>query len=185
MEDHKIIQLFCTRDETALEETAKKYNRYCTQIAYNILANLEDSKECVNDALLGAWHKIPPHIPEKLSSFLGRITRNIALDKYDYNTAEKRNKKFETLLDELNECLSSANNVERQYEEGEIAKSISTFLHSSNKEHRNMFLRRYWYSDSISDIASRFEVSESKVKSILFRTRNKLKIYLMKEGFVV
>lgn len=185
MDDREIIQLYFARNETALKETSKKYNNYCTQIANNILSNVEDAEECVNDTFLGAWKAIPPKSPEKLSSFLGRITRNIALNKYDYYKAQKRSKAFETILDELNDCLSSSDNVESQYEGEQIADSISEFLHNIHEDHRNIFLRRYWYSDSVIDIATRFSISESKTKSILFRTRKKLQIYLKKEGYVL
>ncbi|MEC0090464.1 RNA polymerase sigma factor [Paenibacillus macquariensis] len=185
MNDRDIIQLYFARNESAVEETSKKYKKYCTQIARNILSNVEDSEECVNDTFLGAWEAIPPKSPEKLSSFLGRITRNIALNKYDYYKAKKRNKEFETILDELNDCVSSSDNVESQYEGEQMAESISEFLQSIKEDHRNIFLRRYWYSDSMTDIASRFAISESKTKSILFRIRKKLQIYLKKEGYVL
>ncbi|WP_136608084.1 RNA polymerase sigma factor [Paenibacillus dokdonensis] len=184
MEDREIIQLYFARNETAIEETSKKYRNYCTRIAHNILSNVEDSEECVNDAFLGAWEAIPPKSPDKLSSYLGRITRNIALNRFDYYTAKKRNKEFETVLDELNDCLSSSDNVESRYEEEQMAGAISRFLQSIHEDHRNIFLRRYWYSDSLADIASRFSISESKTKSVLFRTRKKLQIYLKKEGYV-
>ncbi|WP_232061358.1 RNA polymerase sigma factor [Paenibacillus odorifer] len=183
VEDSEIIQLYFARNERAVEETSKKYRNYCTRIAHNILSNAEDSEECVNDTFLGAWEAIPPKSPAKLSSFLGRITRNIALNKYDYYMAKKRNKKFDTILDELNDCLSSSDNVETQYEEAQIAESISKFLYNIKEDQRNIFLRRYWYSDSLADIAARFSISESKTKSILFRTRKKLQIYLQKEGY--
>lgn len=183
MEDSEIIQLYFARNETAIEETSKKYRNYCTKIANNILCNSEDSEECVNDTFLGAWEAIPPNSPGKLSSFLGKITRNIALNKYDYYMAKKRNKNFDRILDELNDCLSSPNNVEHQYEEEQLAESISNFLKSISMDHRNIFLRRYWYSDSLADIAERFNISDSKTKSVLFRTRKKLQIHLKKEGY--
>ncbi|MFB7813647.1 RNA polymerase sigma factor [Paenibacillus chitinolyticus] len=185
MEDKEIIQLYLARNERAIEETAKKYKHYCVRIALNILSSVEDAEECVNDTFLGAWRAIPPKSPAKLSSFLGRITRNIALDKYDYHTAKKRSKEFETILDELNDCLSSSDNVESRYEEEQMAEAISQFLKTLNEDHRNIFVRRYWYSDSMSDIASRFSISESKAKSVLFRTRKKLQTYLKKEGYSV
>ncbi len=185
VDDRDIIQLYFARNETAVEETSKKYKNYCTQIARNILSNVEDSEECVNDTFLGAWEAIPPKSPEKLSSFLGRITRNIALNKYDYYKAKKRNKEFDAILDELNDCVSSSDNVESQYEGEQMAESISIFLLNIKEDHRNIFLRRYWYADSMADVASRFAISESKTKSILFRTRKKLQIYLKKEGYVL
>jgi RNA polymerase sigma-70 factor (ECF subfamily) len=185
VEDSEIIQLYFARNESAIEETSRKYRNYCIKIAHNILSNIEDSEECVNDTFLGAWEAIPPKSPAKLSSFLGRITRNIALNKYDYYMAKKRNKKFDTILDELNDCLFSPDNVESQYEEEQMAESISNFLLKINEDHRNIFLRRYWYSDSLAEISARFAISESKTKSVLFRTRKKLQIYLMKEGYIL
>ncbi|MFS0838783.1 RNA polymerase sigma factor [Paenibacillus sp. 1P03SA] len=185
MEDREIIQLYFARNEKAIEETSKKYRNYCTRIARNILFSAEDAEECVNDTFLGAWKAIPPKSPVNLSSFLGRIARNIALDKFDYYTAKKRSKEFETILDELNDCLPSSDNVESRFEEQQMAGAISHFLKSIHEDHRNIFLRRYWYSDSMAEIASRFSISESKAKSVLFRTRKKLQTYLMKEGYAV
>jgi len=185
VEDKDIIQLYFARNEKAIEETSKKYRNYCFRIAHNILSNSEDSEECVNDAFLGAWEAIPPQSPSRLSAFLGRITRNIALNRFDYYTAQKRSRNFETILDELNECLVSSEDVESRYEEEQIAEAISRFLRGVDEDHRNMFLRRYWYSDSMADIAARFSVSESKAKSVLFRTRKKLRIYLKKEGYIL
>lgn len=182
MEDEKIVDLFWERSESAIIETAKKYGQYCKTIAINILGNSEDAKECENDAYHALWNTIPPNRPSVLKAYLGRILRNIAIDKYDYNTAQKRNSKFDLILSELEECIVSPANVELQYEQGEIAKRISEFLWTIDKENRIVFVRRYWYSDSISSIAAQFGMSESKVKSMLFRMRNRLKIYLEKEG---
>ena len=186
MQDYEIVDLYWNRSEIAIKETDLKYGRYCKRIAINILSNNQDAEECVNDAYLGAWNAIPPQRPFSLLSFLGRIIRNIALDRYDYNNAKKRNNKFDVLLSELDECLSqSSDNVENKYEEGEVAKLISDFLLSINSVSRNVFLHRYWYTDSISDIANNYGMSESKVKSILFRVRKKLKKYLEKEGIQI
>lgn len=182
MEDEKIVDLFWERSESAIIETEKKYGQYCKTIAINILGNSEDAKECENDAYHALWNTIPPNRPSVLKAYLGRILRNIAIDKYDYNTAQKRNSKFDLILSELEECIVSPANVELQYEQGEIAKRISEFLWTIDKENRIVFVRRYWYSDSIASIAAQFGMSESKVKSMLFRMRNRLKIYLEKEG---
>jgi RNA polymerase sigma factor (sigma-70 family) len=182
VEDEKIVDLFWERSESAIIETEKKYGQYCKTIAINILGNSEDAKECENDAYHALWNTIPPNRPSVLKAYLGRILRNIAIDKYDYNTAQKRNSKFDLILSELEECIVSPANVELQYEQGEIAKRISEFLWTIDKENRIVFVRRYWYSDSIASIAAQFGMSESKVKSMLFRMRNRLKIYLEKEG---
>lgn len=185
MEDEKIVDLYWERFETAITETSKKYGRYCTKIAFNILANDEDAEESVNDTYLAAWNTMPPSRPNKLSAFLGRITRNIALDKYDYYKAKKRSNEFDLILSELGDCVSAPDNVEADYEAGEAAKNISLFLHGLDTGNRHIFIRRYWYSDSILELAERFDMSESKVKSMLFRTRNKLKKYLEKEDIMV
>lgn len=182
MDDEKIIALYWERSQTAIVETSNKYGGYCRSIASNILSSYLDIEECENDTYLAAWRTIPPTRPNKLSTFLGRLTRNIALDKYGYNTAQKRNNEFSMILSELEEFLASSETVESQYETGEIAKLISHFLSVIDQESSKVFIRRYWYSDSIQDISVRFNMSNSKVKSMLHRTRNKLKKYLEKEG---
>lgn len=184
MDDENIIDLFWERSELAIAETSTKYGIYCRTIALNILSNHSDAEECENDTYIAAWNAMPPTRPTKLLAFLGRLTRNIALDKYDYNTAKKRNGEFDILLSELEECLHSPNNVETEFESGQVSKAISEFLRTIDSEQRVTFIRRYWFLDSIKDISSKFGISESKVKSMLFRTRNKLKIYLEKEGIL-
>lgn len=183
MEDEKIVELFWNRSETAIEETDKKYYRLCKQIALNILSCNEDAEECVNDTYFGVWNSIPIQKPRVFSAYICRITRNIALKKFYYNTAQKRNSKLEISLTELEDCIIGGENVEQQYEAEILAKSISKFLRTLNYEQKNIFLRRYWFCDSITDISIRFNISNTKVKSILFRVRSKLKTYLEKEGF--
>lgn len=182
MEDQGIVHLYIERSQQAIVETKNKYGAYCRVIARNILSSYSDVEECENDTYLAAWNAIPPTMPRKFSVFLGRITRNIALDKYGYNTAKKRNREFEVILTELEDCLSSPDTVETVYEAGEIAKVINQFLYDIDEQARHLFIRRYWYTESIKDLAERFNMSTSKVKSILFRTRNKLRIHLDKEG---
>ena len=182
MEDNAIIELYWNRIEDAIRCTSDKYGRYLLKIALNVLNKREDAEECTNDTYLAAWNKIPPNRPNKLLAFLGRITRNIALDRYDYLSAKKRNSQFNVLLSELEQCLPSNNTVESDLAEGEIADSISRFLKNTNEDMRIVFVGRYWFSDSIKDIAEQFNISESKVKSMLFRTRNKLRFHLEKEG---
>lgn len=182
MEDKKIIDLYFERSENAIYETANKYGNYCRAIAFNILYNNEDTQECENDTYMAAWKAMPPTRPKILRVYLGRLTRNIALDKYDYNKAKKRNNEFDLILSELEECISSKENIETQFQSNNVSKVISDFLRTVNEEKRCIFLRRYWYSDSIEDISSRFNISSSKVKSTLFRMRKKLKLYLEKEG---
>jgi RNA polymerase sigma-70 factor (ECF subfamily) len=185
MNEKEIIDLFWERSEIAISETSKKYGSYCYSIAYNILSNDSDAQECINDAYLAAWNSIPPTRPNIFKTFLGRLTRNISLDRYDYNTAKKRKSDFDILLSELEDCIFSAADTEKEYYNGQVSKMISNFLRTIDKEQRTIFIRRYWYSDSIKDISALFGLSDSKVKSMLFRTRSKLKLYLEEEGVVL
>ncbi|WP_341301024.1 RNA polymerase sigma factor [Lysinibacillus sp. FSL H8-0500] len=182
MEDEKIVALYIQRSQQAIAETKDKYGAYCKVIARNILSSYRDIEECENDTYLAAWHTIPPTIPKRLAVFLGKIMRNIALDRYSYNTAKKRNPEFNMILAELEECIASPYTVETEYEAGEIAKYISQFLYTIDQQSRNLFIHRYWYSYSIAEFAIHFQMSSSKVKSRLFRTRNKLRFYLEEEG---
>ena len=186
MDDNMILDLYWARSESAISETAQKYGGYCTKIAMNILQNSEDTEECVNDTYLKTWNAIPPQRPTIFSSFLGKIIRNLSLNKYKEQRAKKRGGyEVVLLLDELEDCVPSSNRVEYEYEVGVIAQTIDRFLHSIDAESRIVFVRRYWYVDSIRSIAARFQMSESKVKSMLFRTRSKLRIYLEKEGIAI
>ena len=183
MTDQMIVDLFWQRSEDAVQNTTQKYGKYLTKIAMNILNHYEESEECVNDTYLAAWNQMPSDRPQKLLPYLGRITRCLALNRYDYMTAQKRNAEFTLQLSELEECLSGADSAEAQYEASQVASAISAFLRSQSLDVRNIFIRRYWFSDSISEIAEHFQMGESKVKSILFRTRNRLKKYLESEGY--
>ncbi len=185
MDDDQIIDLYLSRSEQAISETSTKYGHYCRTIALRILSDYSEAEECENDTYNAAWNAIPPTRPNYLSAFLGRITRNIALDRFDYKRAKKRNGEFDVLLSELEECIPSANDVEGTYERGQIGKIISAFLRSIDREARFVFLRRYWYCDSIDTISRGLKLSQSKVKSMLFRTRNKLRIYLEQEGIII
>lgn len=179
MDDNLIIDLYWSRSEAAISETDRKYGPYCRSIAYGILQNHEDSEECVSDTWLRAWEAMPPQRPNRLSAFLGKITRNLALDRFDYHHAAKRSAAFDQLLSELNECIPDRRD---DYAQLELTQLLNYFLRSLPREHRNLFLRRYWYCESIEDLAKRYTMSQSAVKSNLFRTRNKLKAYLEKEG---
>ena len=188
MDDRQIIELYNERSETAISETAEKYGKYCYYIAYHILYNEQDSEECVNDTYLRAWKAIPPQWPDKLSTFLGRITRNLALNRYQYYTREKRGYGQTSLvLDELQECVPATGSTEPEQavEDKLLAEVINCFLHELPIEKRMMFLRRYWYMSSIKEIADDYEISEGNVKMTLFRVRNKLKQTLEKEGIVL
>lgn len=183
MTDESIVTLFFERSENAIKSAAEKYERYLTKIAVNILHLREDAEECVNDTYYTAWNQIPPDRPKKLLPYLGRITRCLALNRHDYLTAQKRNVEFTKQLEELGECLSIPDTTESQYESGELGAVISAFLRTIDSGKRNIFIRRYWFSESIADIAKRFALSESKVKSILFRVRKQLAKYLEREGY--
>jgi RNA polymerase sigma-70 factor (ECF subfamily) len=183
MDDAKIVQLYFDRNEQAIPATADKYGNYCTSIAKNILGNHEDAEECVNDTYLNTWNAIPPHRPKMLSTFLGKIVRNLAFNRYKHNTADKRGGgEITAVLDELAGCVSD-NEVEHAYEHKELVAAINDFLGSLPAEKRNIFVCRYWYTDSISDIAVRFDMTYSAVSMTLNRLRTKLHDYLIERGY--
>lgn len=185
MDDERIVDLFFERDEYALFAVAQKYGRYCYTIAFNILHNKEDADESVNDTYMSAWKRIPPHRPMILSTFLGKITRRISFNKWRYSTREKRGGgELQLALDELSEVLSSSENVEKDFEKHELSKSIGEFLFALPKTERDVFISRYWFVADIKEISQKFEFSESKTKSMLLRTREKLKKHLIKEGLI-
>lgn len=186
MTDYDIVKLYLERSEKAIGETEKKYGGYCITVAKNILGNELDAEECVNDTYLRAWNSIPPNKPKKLNTYLGKITRNLAINRYHHYNAEKRgNGQTDLVLEELNFCLPSESETEKDFDEKLLTKSIEHFLKAQSREKRNIFLRRYWYASSIGEIARDFSMSESKVKSILFRMREKLKLHLEKEGIFI
>ena len=185
MEDERIVMLYLERNEEAIRQTEMKYGRYCYTIAYNILHSPEDSDECVNDTLNGAWNAIPPERPTKLQSFLARITRNIAIDRYRYDSAQKRGAEIEveSAIDEYFECIP---NKDASFEdEAVLRRVINGFLESLDVRTRVIFMRRYWYSMSVGAIAEGMRLSESNVGTILHRTRRKFKEYLTKEGIFI
>ncbi len=185
MEDAEIIKLYFDRNETAITETAQKYDSYCYTIAFNVLGSEEDSKETVNDTYLETWKSIPPNCPSVFSAFIGKITRRLAISKLRKRTAEKRGgNEYQISLDELSECVADRSNIEKEMEEKEVIAVINQFLRDLPEIQRNVFICRYWYMDSILSIAKEFHFSESKVKSMLMRTRQKLKQILTKEGLL-
>lgn len=184
-EDSRIVELYLRRSETAIRETAVRYGAYCYNIAYNILRNREDAEESVNDTYLDAWNNIPPHKPSVLSTFLGKITRRISIDRWRRNHADKRGGgEMDLVLDELEDCISDSENVECAIEEREMARIIREFLDGLSVTERRVFLRRYWYMESIAGIASALAFSESKIASMLHRTRIKLRNKLESEGYL-
>ena len=185
MTDWEIVALYWKRSEEAIACTMQKYGRYLLRLAQNILHIHEEAEECVNETYLSAWNQLPPDKPEKLLPYLGRISRCLALNRYDYLTAQKRSMDFTVQLSELEDILSTPDTPQQQYEREELAAAISDFLRTQSEEDRNMFLRRYWYSDSIRDIADRYGLRENTVKSRLLRTRQRLKDHLEKEGYAL
>ena len=184
MEDHRIIDLYWQRNEDAISETATKYGKYLQSISYQILTNTQDAEECVNDTYASAWNTMPPHRPSILSTFLGKITRQISIDLWRKYSAEKRGGGEVALaLDELEDCVSGNGSVEEESEHRELTRKINEFLLALPVTERQVFLCRYWYMDSVSSIAKQFDFSESKITSMLHRTRAKLRVLLEKEGY--
>lgn len=183
MDDKAILDLYWKRSETAISETAAKYGAYCYSIAYNILSNREDSEESVNDTYLAAWSSMPPKRPSMLSAFLGKMTRYISLDRWKQRSRVKRGGgEIPLCLEELADCVSGGEPPEEQLLRQEAIRGINLFLDTLPETERRVFLCRYWYFDPVTQIAKRFGFSESKVLSMLHRTRGKLARHLEKEG---
>lgn len=186
MDDEKIIALFMERSEQAITETSQKYGRYCHYIAYQILRNDEDSEECVNDTYLRAWHAIPPKHPNRLQTFLGKITRHLSLNKLEKQSAQKRGGgQKEAILHELTQCLPAQEDTACAVDGMVIREVLDRFLEGLPDETRKLFVRRYWYMSPIREIAKDYSLSESKVTVTLFRTREKLKTAFEKEGIIL
>ena len=185
MEDEKIIELFFDRSEQAIKEVDSKYGRTCHNISFNILHNELDAEECVNDAYMGAWNAIPPARPNPLLTFLCKIVRNISLKRYELNTAIKRNSTYDIAMDELESCLASPDTVEHEIDGKELTHIIENFLDTLSAENRVIFMRRYWFSDTYSDIAQRVGLTEKNVSVRLTRTRKQMREYLLERGVLV
>ena len=185
MEEKQIISLFLQRSEQAIIQTKEKYHTLCMSIARRILPDERDAEECLEDVLLKVWNSIPPMQPDSLTAYLSRVTRNTALDRYSYNYAEKRSTALTDASEELEGSLMASFDVEQIAQTKDFQRFINKFLQELKKEHRIYFVRRYWYGESISEIATAFGISEEKVKSSLFRTRNRLKSALEKEGVTI
>ncbi len=184
MDDKSIVDLYFSRDQEAITQTDKKYGHYCYRIAYNILTNKEDAEESVSDTYVAAWRAIPPRRPSVLSTFLGKITRHIAIDRWRERNASKRGGgEVPLALEELQDCVAGMQNVEMDYERKEIIKAYVKFLDALPVTERRVFLCRYWYVDSVEAIADKFGFSQSKVKTMLHRTRSKLRKQLAEEGY--
>lgn len=179
MEDGKIIELYFERSQSAVTETQNKYGRFCYYIAYNILYSEPDAEECVNDTYLKVWNCIPPEKPVRFKCFIGRITRNLALNRYDYNNAKKRSPKFEAAAEEFYECAEG----KAAFDDEVILKEIiNRFLALLSEKYRVVFIQRYWYFCTVGEIASCTGIKENNVKTILHRARERFKDYLIKEG---
>ncbi len=182
MDDKQIVALYFDRNEQAIAETETKYGKYCYAIAIGVLSMHEDAEESVNDTWINAWNSMPPHRPSILSTFLGKITRRIAIDKWRRRTAEKRGGgEIALVLDELEDCIAHDSDVEKTLEKKRLEKVINRFVHKLPEKDQKVFLCRYFYMDSIESICRQFDFSESKVKSILYRTREKLRRVLIEE----
>ena len=185
MEDEKILALYWARDEKAVEETAAKYGRYCYSIAYNILTSREDAEEGGNDTYAAAWNAMPPHRPAVLSAFLGKLTRRISIDQWRRRNSEKRGGgEVPLVLEELKDCIAPEGDAQARLEGKLLAEAINGFVGTLPRTEQQVFLCRYWYLDSIESIARQFGFSQSKVKSMLHRTRGKLRTALNREGFL-
>ena len=184
MNDLSIIELYFARDEEAIKQTDMKYGKLCHRVAYNILNNNEDSEECVNDTYIGVWNAIPPTRPNNFMAFVCKITRNLSLKRLEAMSRQKRSQATIVSFDELAEVLSDESIADGVSDE-DIGKLISAFLRNEKSEIRDVFIRKYFFFDSIGDIARRYDFTESKVKNMLHHTRTKLKDFLIKEGIEI
>ena len=185
MDDSRIIEMLFARDEGGISAIEAKYGESCRKIAANILGNEQDAEECVNDTYLGVWNSIPPEKPLSLSAYIGKIVRNLAINRAIYQSAEKRSARVTIVLEETEEFLPSPNEGTSLADELALKEAINGFLATLSQEHRAVFLYRYWYLSSVKEIAGKFKLSESNVKVILHRTRGKFKEYLEKEGIQI
>lgn len=185
MDDIQIIDLYFQRSEEAIQKTDTKYGRYCFRIANNILANREDSQESVNDTYLAAWNAMPPHRPPLLAAFLGKLTRNISIDRRRSLRAEKRGGgEFPLCLEELADCVSGSSGIEDAAIARDTVNALNRFLRELPDTQRSIFLRRYWYMDSVRDIAEACGLTQTGVTTLLHRIRRKLRKQLEQEGLL-
>lgn len=184
MEDNEIIRLYWDRNEQAVKETSEKYGRYCKTIARNILLSEEDADECLDDTYLKAWNSMPPQRPAHLAAFLGRITRNLSFNRYKRQRAGKRGGgELPLILDELADCVSDVDDVEEMIHRQELIKAVDSFVGGLSERRRRLFVRRYWYADSVAEIAKDAGMLEGTVSKALERTRKQLRAYLTERGF--
>ena len=185
MEDHQIVELYWQKNADAISETSNKYGGYCFAIADHILNNTEDSEECVNDTWLHVWNAIPPQKPNVLRMFLAKITRNLSVNRFKARNAEKRGGgEILLVLDELADCLAGETDVEREYEGRELEQCIRRFVRGLPERDGNVFVRRYFFTEPVAAVAERYGLTENNVMVILSRTRKKLRLKLVKEGYL-
>lgn len=184
MNDNEIVALFLNRDESAVKSALEKYKSYLMMIAENITGSREDAEECVNDALMNAWESIPPNKPEMLSTYLGKLTRNIAINRRKSRLTEKRGRGEATVaFEELSELIKGSDNVEQEFDRRELSKEINAFLEQLPDYKRILFVRRYWYCESVKTIAAELGMSETSASVTLHRLRDKLRVHLRKRGY--
>lgn len=185
MEDSQIVRLYWERNEIAITKTADKYESYLSRIAYNILADREDTQESVNDTYFAAWNSMPPHKPNILSTYLGKLTRRISIDLFRKKTSQKRGAgEYSLSLEELGECVTGDDVTHQEVEAKLLGEAIANYLQTQSQECRHVFVGRYYYMDPVKEIARYCRISESKVKILLYRTRQGLRAYLEQEGFM-
>ena len=184
MQDEDILALYLQRDEAAIKETARVYGNYCYRIAYDILHSEQDAEDCVNDTYVRAWESIPPHKPERLSTYLGKLVRNIAINRYTHDRAQKRNAKADVVFDEVSDLIPGAEEG-HFVDEMALKECLNRFIGALPQQTRVVFVRRYWYMHDVKAIAASMGLGESNVKVMLLRTRKKLKAFLKKEGIFV
>ncbi len=182
MEDAQIVDLYWQRDESAISETARKYGMLCRTVAKNILMVYEDAEECVNDAYHRAWNAIPPQRPEHLGAWLGRVVRNLALDRWEHDHARKRYSGMTAMLSELEDCVPAPKTAESELEDKELSRLISAWLRTLEREDRVLFVRRYWYGAALQELAAERGISPGKLAQRMFRLRRSLRNALEKEG---
>lgn len=186
LDDNRIVELYLQRDEMAIKQTEAQYGARLRHLAYGIVGDQQTAKECENDTYMEAWNTIPPHEPRSyLYAFLARITRHISLDFCRYRNRIKRNTFLTEFSTEMEQCIPAPNDLECHMDDIVLKEMLNGFLSTLDEEKRNIFIRRYWYLDSIAEISNRFTLSESKVKTTLFRCRNKLREYLEKGGYIL
>lgn len=185
MEDQEIIALFGSRSEQAIVELSHKYGEICKKISFNILNDVRDVEECLNDTWLGVWNSIPPNNPDSLTAYICRMIRNISLKKFRYNTAQKRNSYYDASLSELEQCIPVKSKEIEKFTEEDLSLLIEQFLDSLDKPNRVMFMKRYWFAETMPDIAKEFGISENHAAVKMLRIRNKMKKFLEREGIVL